>query len=176
MLSTVMTRHYEETQQRAEFNYDHPELTSTMPAYATKDFYWNRRLNLAWKLTNSLEFTINTQTKARIEETEGVVNRTLFPDRYKEWRDTVWNSILRLGTPWAYNQEFVAIYKAPFNKIPVLDMLNASADYRGTYNWDRATIVGDRNSGNRIQNEGTWTVNGALQFENSTPSSHTSRR
>ncbi len=166
MLSTVMTRHYEETQQRAEFNYDHPELTPTMPAYAAKDFYWNRRLNLAWKLTNSLEFTINTQTRARIEETEGVVNRTLFPDRYKEWRDTVWNSILRLGTPWGYNQEFVATYKAPFNKIPVLDMLNASADYRGTYNWDRATIVGDRSSGNRIQNEGTWTVNGSLQFDN----------
>ncbi|MDE6814155.1 MAG: cell surface protein SprA, partial [Duncaniella sp.] len=99
------------------------------------------------------------------EETMGAVNRKLFPDKYKEWKDTVMQSILSLGTPWSYNQSFVVNYRAPFNKIPAVDWLTANASYNATYRWDRGAEVDGISMGNSIANQATWNVDGRVNFE-----------
>jgi len=158
--NTNMQRYYYEQQTRSEV-----DVYFQLPVQVSKNFTWDRQLNLTWNLTKQLSFSFSSNTTARIEETLGAVNRKLFPDEYKEWRDTVWSSIMHLGTPWNYNQTFNVTYKAPFSKLPVLDYLSGSASYNATYKWDRGATVDDIYMGNSIQNQATWNVDGRLNFE-----------
>ena len=125
---TNMTRYYYEQQSRNE-----ADVSVDIPVSVSKNFYWDRQFALNWNLTKSFSVSFTSNTMARIEEAMGQVNKKLFPDKYKEWKDTVMNSIKGFGTPWNYDQTFTMTYKAPFNKIPVLDFLSANATYNATY-------------------------------------------
>ncbi|MDE6239234.1 MAG: cell surface protein SprA, partial [Muribaculaceae bacterium] len=158
---TNMSRYYYEQQTRSE-----TDAFFQLPVSVSKNFLWDRQLSLNWNITKSLSVSFNSNTSARIEETVGAVNRKLFPDKYREWKDTVWQSILSMGTPWAYNQTFTAQYRAPFNRIPILDFLTGSVNYNATYRWDRGATVDGISVGNSIANQGAWTADGRLNFEN----------
>ncbi|MCC8115215.1 MAG: cell surface protein SprA [Bacteroidales bacterium] len=155
-----MSRYYYEMQTRSE-----TDVYFQLPVSVSKNFLWDRQLSLNWSLTKQLTFSLSTNTSARIEETTGAVNKKLFPDKYKEWQDTVWSSILHLGTPWAYNQTFTASYKAPFSKIPVVDFLTGSVTYNATYRWDRGATIDGEKLGNTIANQGAWNFDGRVNFE-----------
>ncbi len=157
---TTMSRYYYEQQTRSE-----TDVMFQLPVSVSKNFLWDRQFSLSWNLTKSLSLTFNSNTSATIDEPVGAVNKKLFPDEYKQWKDSVWSSILHMGTPQAYNQSFVATYKAPFNKIPVLDFLTASATYNATYRWDRGAKVEDVNLGNTISNQASWNIDGRINFE-----------
>ena len=157
---TTMSRYYYEQQTRSATDVDFQ-----MPVSVSKNFLWDRQLALTWNLTKQLSFTFNSNTSARIEEPIGAVNKKLFPDRYREWRDTVWHSILHMGTPWNYNQTFTGTYRAPFSRIPALDFLSANASYNATYRWDRGATIDDVNVGNTIANQAAWNVDGRVNFE-----------
>lgn len=157
---TTMSRYYYEQQTRSE-----TDVMFQLPVSVSKNFLWDRQFNLTWNLTKSINLSFTSNTSARIEETTGAVNRKLFPDQYKEWKDTVWQSILSMGTPWSYNQSFTASYKAPFNRIPVLDFINASTTYNSTYRWDRGATIDDISIGNTIANQSSWSIDGRLNLE-----------
>ena len=157
---TSMSRHYYEQQVRSEVDVD-----MQLPVQVSKNFLWDRQLSLNWNLLQSLSLSFQSNTTARIEETVGAVNKKLFPDKYRDWKDTVINSIKGLGTPWNYNQTFTGSYKAPFNKIPFLDYLTANVSYSSTYQWDRGTKVQDVDMGNSIRNQSTWNADARLNFE-----------
>ncbi len=157
---TNMSRYYYEEQTRSEIDVDFQ-----LPVQVSKNFLWDRQLNLTWNLTKSLNFNFKSNTTARIEETLGAVNKRLFPDKYREWRDTVWNSIRHFGTPWNYNQTFSGTYRAPFNKIAFLDYLTGSVSYNATYQWDRGATVDDLYLGNNIRNQASWNADGRINFE-----------
>ncbi|MDE6542483.1 MAG: cell surface protein SprA [Muribaculaceae bacterium] len=159
-MQTAMSRYYYEQQARSA-NDDFFQL----PVSVSKNFLWDRRLSLTWNLTQSLSVNFSSNTSARIEETVGAVNKKLFPDRYKEWKDTVWSSILRLGTPWGYNQSFSASYRLPLARIPVLDFVSATGSYSSTYTWDRGTKIGEVETGHSIASRGVWTGEGRLNLE-----------
>ncbi len=157
---TSMSRYYYEQQTRSEV-----DVMFRLPVSVSKNFLWDRQFAINWNLTKSLTFNLSTNTSARIEEPVGAVNRKLFPDKYKEWQDTVWQSILHLGTPWAYNQTFTGSYKAPFSRIPVLDFLTGSVTYNATYRWDRGATIDGTSMGNSIANQGAWNWDGRINFE-----------
>lgn len=157
---TNMSRYYYEQQTRSE-----TDVMFQLPVSVSKNFLWDRSLSLQWNLTRNLTFNFNSNTMARIEETAGAVNRKLFPDKYREWKDTVWQSILSMGTPWSYNQTFSGQYRAPFNKIPVIDFISGNVGYNATYRWDRGATVDDINTGNTIANQAAWNADGRLNFE-----------
>ena len=157
---TTMSRYYYELQTRSETDVDFQ-----LPVSVSKNFIWDRQLALSWNLTKSLSVNFNSNTSARIDEPIGAVNRKLFPDKYKEWKDTVMQSIFRLGTPWSYNQSFVVTYRAPFSRIPVLDWLTGNASYNSTYRWDRGAEVDGVQMGNSIANQASWNMDGRLNFE-----------
>ncbi len=157
---TNMSRYYYEQQTRSE-----TDVMFQLPVSVSKNFLWDRQFNLSWNITKSLNFTFTSNTSARIEEPVGAVNKKLFPEEYKAWKDTVWQSILSLGTPWNYNQSFVASYKAPFNRIPVLDFLQGSVTYNSTYRWDRGATIDGISVGNTIANQSSWSVDGRFNFE-----------
>ncbi|MDE6288418.1 MAG: cell surface protein SprA, partial [Muribaculaceae bacterium] len=157
---TNMSRYYYEQQTRSE-----TDVLFQLPVSVSKNFLWDRQLSLSWNIIKSLSLTFNSNTSARIEETAGAVNKRLFPDRYREWKDTVWQSILSMGTPWSYNQSFSAQYKAPFSRIPVLDFLTGSATYNATYRWDRGATIDGMQLGNSIANQASWNLDGRINFE-----------
>lgn len=157
---TNMSRYYYEQQTRSEI-----DTNFQLPVSVSKNFLWDRQLTLTWNLTKSLNLSFTSNTAARIDEPIGAVNRKLFPDKYREWKDTVMQSILHLGTPWAYNQTFIGSYKAPFNRIPVLDFLSGSINYNAQYRWDRGVTVDDRNFGNNVNNQGSWSADGRINLE-----------
>lgn len=157
---TNMSRYYYEEQTRSE-----TDQMFQLPVSVSKNWLWDRQLQLTWNVTKSLSLTFNSNTSARIEETMGAVNKKLFPDKYKEWKDTVWQSILSMGTPWSYNQTFTGQYKAPFSKIAFLDYLNGNVSYNATYRWDRGATIDGIKVGNSIANQAAWTADGRINFE-----------
>lgn len=157
---TNMTRYYYELQSRNE-----ADVEVEVPVSVSKNFYWDRQFAITWNLTKSLALSFNSNTMARIEEAVGQVNKKLFPDKYKEWRDTVMRSIRDFGTPWNYSQSFTATYKAPFSKIAVLDFLNGNVSYNATYRWDRGADVADAVVGNSIANNAVWNLDSKINFE-----------
>lgn len=159
--NTNMSRYYYEQQTRSEV-----DQMFQLPVAVSKNFLWDRQLNLTWALTKTLNLSFASNTSARIEEPAGAVNRRLFPDKYREWKDTVMQSILHLGTPWAYNQTATATYTAPFSKIPALDFLSGTMNYNSSYRWDRGATVEGVNLGNTISNQTTYGADGRLNFEN----------
>ena len=157
---TNMSRYYYEQQTRSE-----TDVMFQLPVSVSKNFLWDRQLSLSWTIIKSLSLTFNSNTSARIEETVGAVNRKLFPDKYREWKDTVWQSILSMGTPWAYNQTFTGQYRAPFSKIPAIDFLSGNVSYNATYKWDRGATIDGVKIGNTIANQASWTADGRINFE-----------
>ncbi len=157
---TSMSRYYYEQQTRSEV-----DVMFQLPVSVSKNFLWDRQLAITWNLTKQLSLTFNSNTAARIEEPIGAVNRKLFPDRYKEWKDSVWQNVLQMGTPWSYNQTFTGSYKLPFSKIPVLDFITGSVSYNAIYKWDRGAQIEDVYLGNTISNQASWNADGRLNFE-----------
>lgn len=158
---TNISRYYYEMQTRSETDVDFK-----LPVSVSKNFIWDRRFSLTWNFTKSLSVNFNSNTSARIEETMGAVNRKLFKDKYQEWKDTVIQSLLHLGTPWSYNQSFVVNYRAPFNRIPALDWLTGNISYNAIYRWDRGAEVDGISMGNSIANQAAWNADGRINFEN----------
>lgn len=158
--NTNMSRYYYEQQDRNEADID-----VELPISVSKNFLWDRQFAITWNFTKSLSMTFNSNTTAHIEEPMGVVNKKLFPDRYKNWKDSVWKSIKELGRPYSYRQTFVASYKAPLNKIGATDFITASATYNSSYNWDRGTEMESISTGNTIANQASWNFDGRFNLE-----------
>ena len=157
---TNISRYYYEQQTRSEVDVDFQ-----LPVQVSKNFLWDRQFNITWNLTQSLNVSFASNTVARIEETVGAVNKRLFPDKYRDWKDSVLNSIRHLGTPWNYNQTFTASYRAPFSKLPFLDYLTGNVTYNSTYRWDKGATVDDLYMGNSIQNQSSWNADARFNFE-----------
>ena len=155
-----MSRYYYEQQVRSEDNENF-----RLPVSVNKNFLWDRQFALTWDITRSLSVSFSSMTSARIDETPGAVNRKLYPDQYKQWKDTVINSLLSMGTPLAYNQSFTAVYRVPFSRIKALNFISAGATYNASYRWDRGAVVPDVETGNTISNQATWNVDGRISFE-----------
>ena len=158
--STNISRYYFEQQTRNETDVD-----ITLPVSVSKNFLWDRQFAISWNFTKSINVSFNSQTTAHILEPIGQVNKKLFPDEYRDWRDSVWRSIKGLGTPWAYNQTFTASYKAPFSSIPILSFITANATYNATYRWDRGTEIAGVISGNNIANQSSLNIDTRLNLE-----------
>lgn len=163
--NTNISRYYYEQQTRDLNSIVSGIKGIDLPVSVSKNFLWDRQFSLQWNLTKSLNFSLQTMTNARVDETAGVVNRDLFPDEYKIWQDSVWSSIKGLGSPWDYNQTFNASWTAPFNKIAAIDFLSFSVKYNATYNWEKGTEIEGVDMGNVISNQAQWNFDGRINLE-----------
>lgn len=157
---TNISRYYYEQQERNNTDSD-----IDLPVSVSKNFLWDRQFALNWNFTKSFNVSFNSNTTAHIEEPIGAVNKKLFPDKYKLWKDSIMQSIKDLGTPYSYNQSFVVTYKAPFSSIPALNFVNASVTYNSTYDWERGTTVDGVESGHTVTNQSSWNIDGRLNLE-----------
>ena len=138
----------------------------TIPVSFSKNFLWDRQTSLSWDLTKALRFNFMAATNARVDEPNVPVNKRLFAEEYEIWKDSVRHSLLKLGTPLKYNQNFDASFTVPLNKFPYLDWSTASLKYNATYGWDKGVYVDEETQlGNSINNQMQGQVDLRLNFE-----------
>lgn len=142
----------------------------------SKDWMWNRNLDLRWDLTKTLKFTFQTATNSTIDEgyytPEIIKDYGMTNDFYEAWRDTVRHNIKGMGRPYSYSQVFTGSYTVPFNRFPWFDWMTATGTYNATYNWNRTVASAAAEDGaeavdlgNVISSMASWQVDGALNFE-----------
>ncbi len=157
---TEMTRDYSETQLRNVTNPDY-----LIPVTVSKNFKWNRYFNMSYNLTKNLKFDFNSTVNARIDETEGVVDKD-DKTAYEEWKETVLDNIQKGGRTTNYQHTFNSSYTLPINKLPLLDWTNTTARYSGVYNWTTAPQTTDSSIewGNTITNSNNVQATEQLNF------------
>ena len=160
--NSEITRSYYELQERDMESTENANL----PVTFNEQFLWNRDFTLRWDFTRNLHMNFQSATHAEIEEPYTVINKDLYPDEYHAWKDSVWKSIRRFGTPLDYQQNFNASYQLPLNLIPAFDWVNADANYTAAYTWVRGTDLDDGTSlGNTITTNRNVNVNGTFNLE-----------
>lgn len=160
-IQSTFNRMYQERQSRNNTGFDFD-----MPEYFQKSFYWNRNYSFRHDITKSLKFDFNATNNAVVQETQqdgGRVDKR-YTELYKDWKDTVVNSIKNYGTNMMYRHAFNVNYNLPFNKIRILNWITASTRYSGTYDWKRAPIGAD-SLGHTLQNSSGITVNSQLNLQ-----------
>ena len=159
-ITSDITRNYREVKSK---NLDNPNLLIE-PTY-DKDFMWTRDYAFKFNLTRNLVVDFHATTQARIDEPEGIVDRQRDPERYQQWKDTVWNNILDGGRPVNYNHDFSVQYTVPVNKLPSLDWTSLQLGYSTRYDWQAAAVTADStNLGNVIRNASALQMNGDLSL------------
>ena len=159
-ITSDITRNYREVKSK---NLDNPNLLIE-PTY-DKDFMWTPDYAFKFNLTRNLVVDFHATTQARIDEPEGIVDRQRDPERYQQWKDTVWNNILDGGRPVNYNHDFSVQYTVPVNKLPFLDWTSLQLGYSTRYDWQAAAVTADStNLGNVIRNASALQMNGDLSL------------
>lgn len=159
-ITSDITRNYREVKSK---NLDNPNLLIE-PTY-DKDFMWTRDYAFKFNLTRNLVVDFHATTQARIDEPEGIVDRQRDPERYQQWKDTVWNNILDGGRPVNYNHDFSVQYTVPVNKLPFLDWTSLQLGYSTRYDWQAAAVTADStNLRNVIRNASALQMNGDLSL------------
>jgi cell surface protein SprA len=137
-----------------------------LPLTFSEQFLWNRDFSLRWDLTKNLHMNFQSATKAEVEEPYTPVNKNLYADHYKAWKDSVMTSLRHFGTPLDYNQTFSLSYQLPISLIPLFSWVNSDVKYDATYGWARGSDLEDGTSlGNTITNNRTLNLNGAFNLE-----------
>ena len=140
----------------------------------SKDFTWDRHVDIKYDLTKNMKFSFQSAMNAIIDEglyTPEILNGRYFDeqfnhDKYEAWKDTIQHSLAKFGSPYTYQQVFTASWNVPFNRIPGLDALTANGSYNANYNWTRtASTTNGINSGNTVSSLQSWQVDGSINFE-----------
>lgn len=144
------------------------ELTGTfsemlIQTQVLKNWNWNRQYTVKYDLTKNLKADFTASNTALVMEPRGVINKD-DRDWFEAYKDTVWTNIRGLGESTNYNHATNFSYKLPFDKLPLVDFVNADARYGSTFSWQRAPFTQD-SLGNTIQNSRTIQLNAQANFE-----------
>ncbi len=155
---TDLYRRYNEIQTR---NITNPGMI--LPRTFEKDFLWNRYFDLRYDLTRNLKLDFSSKSTSRIDEPQGRINRR---DNDYEWkRDSIISNLMDLGRPVLYNHNINASYYLPLNQIKMLNFLNISANYQGTYNWSAGPVTADTvRLGNVVENSSNIQLTGNISM------------
>lgn len=148
--------------------------TDAMDLTFSKDFTWDRHVDIKYDLTKNMKFSFQSAMNAIIDEgkyTPEILNGRYFDaefnhDQYEAWKDTIQRSLAKWGSPYTYQQVFTASWNVPFNRITGLEPITANASYNANYNWTRtASTTTGVNMGNTVSSLQSWQVDGGINFE-----------
>ncbi len=130
----------------------------------SKDFMWNRDFDIKFNPTKAINLSLQTASNANIEEP--YYTPEIGKEYYEQWRDTVWNNIRKLGTPYTYQQVFSASWAIPVEKLPFMEWTKLNTTYNSTYSWNRSARLKNMDDmGNIASTMNAWQVDGQLNFE-----------
>ncbi len=157
-IRTNIDRSYNESQIRGNYN------ALTIPQFY-KTFNWNRGYDLKYDITKALKVDFSANNTAIITENETWVNKEWYPDEYKNFKDSVTQSLRNWGTTMQYGHGLNVSYQLPLNKFPLTDWINVSTKYSVAYDWARAPLA-QTELGNTIQNSRRVNWNGQANLVN----------
>ncbi len=122
----------------------------------TKQFQWNRVYDFKYDVSKALKVDFSANNAAIIGEPDGKIdknnpNDTRWGPSYRQFKDSVWNSIRSWGATTAYNHTLNVNYTWPFSKLPLTSWITLTTRYAGSFNWQRAPFSQDT-LGHTIQN------------------------
>lgn len=126
-----------------------------LPETYDKFFTFDRKYDLRWDLTKSINIDYSATNKAWIDEDSGRLDKN---DRKRLW-DNLWKG----GRTISYQQTAGASYTFPLSKLPLLDWTSLRVSYNATYNWLGASLIA-RNLGNTLSNTQQKLATGELDF------------
>ena len=122
-----------------------------------KNFTFKRTYDLSYPVFPSLMLTYHAVADARVREPEGPLT--------SEVKDSIWTELKKLGTLRKFDQQITANYNLPFNRIQLLNWINASTSYSASLQWDEAPPT-TPTFGNTIQNSARKQLNTQLNMVN----------
>ncbi|MGB0428836.1 MAG: cell surface protein SprA, partial [Bacteroidia bacterium] len=131
-------------------------VESIIPPNYNKTFRFDRKYGMRWNLTKGLKLNYTANAQSIIDEPEGSIST-------QKKRDTVLSNLQSLGRPQQYQQSVNLNYKIPINKLPLMDFVNASGDYKGGFGWQAAPPIAD-SLGNSITNSAAYSLNTQFNF------------
>ena len=150
-----------------DFNAD---PSAQMDITHSKDFTWDRNFDFKYDLTKNMKFSFQTAMNSTVDEgqyAKEIIDEYHFTnDYYEAWKDTIQRSLAKWGAPYTYQQVFTASWNVPFNRIPYIEALSATASYNANYNWARtASTRSEQDLGNTISSVQSWQIDGGINFE-----------
>ncbi|MCG2614169.1 cell surface protein SprA [Terrimonas sp. NA20] len=128
-----------------------------IPETYDKYFTFDRYYIMQWNLTRSLSIDFTATNNARVDEPFGRLDTG-------PKKDSVRDNFLKGGRNTQYQQQLIATYNVPMQKIPFLDWTNLRATYTTQYNWLASSLLA-RSLGNTLSNTQTRAITGELNFE-----------
>ncbi len=159
VFNTEMYRYHSEREMRNKSG----GIINIVPTYS-KQWDWNRNYQLRYDLTKGLTFDYSAQAQAYIYEPAGFVDKSVDPEKWQKYQDTIKNELRNLGSMSRFTQNFNASYTLPINKIPIFNWITSSATYQGTYNWTAPAKSIQPRLGNVIENSNNIQGNATLDF------------
>jgi len=143
-----------------------------LPLLQQRNYLFNWQYALNYSLSKSLRMNITASNNFIVRnyfEEEGN------PDSGINENLNLWDGFFDIGEPNRQAQQFQLNYDIPFNKIPILDFINAQYTYTSNFDWQRGgdainevvqDALGDPNAViNTVQNANTHAITAALSMQ-----------
>jgi cell surface protein SprA len=139
-----------------------PQLTTDgVPPLFEKYWFFNRLYGATWNLSKSLAVTYAAAAQAIIDEPFGEIDT-------QSARDSVRQSLLRLGRMRTYDQDLNVVWQIPLNKTTVLDWITANYSHTLKYQFQANSFnIADSSGrlfGNTVQNSRVQSLTGRVDF------------
>nr|WP_242015572.1 cell surface protein SprA [Robertkochia marina] len=136
-----------------------------LPELQQRNYLYDWQFALNYNLSRSLQlnFTASNNNIVRNYFTQDTNGDRIVDPALGLW-DDFWNT----GDPNRRNQQLQLNYTLPFNKIPLLNFIDATYSYTGDFNWQRGSDVLNQVAGedlNTVQNASTHDINAALGMD-----------
>ncbi len=137
-----------------------------LDALFRRNYNFNYNYGFNYNLTKSLKLAFTASTNNIVKS---------YLDEYKIANpdNTIWTDYWNIGEPNQHNQQLIANYELPLNKISFLSFIKSNYTYTGNYNWQRASEAMSEfttnsvtyNLGNTIQNSAIHNITADLNMD-----------
>ena len=132
------------------------------PPMQSRDYKFNTSYTLNWQPFRSMQLTLTNNSFRKVD---GFVR----PDGLPDYEAGIWDRFFDPGSPFTMQQNFTGTYRLPFDKMPLVQFIEANVSYNGTYQWQRSAAVMQNidgyNLGNTIQNAHTAQLNTTFNLD-----------
>jgi cell surface protein SprA len=157
--SADINRQYNEQEYR-QINL--PPGSIGLPTLFQRNYRFDWQYTVNYNLTESLDVIFNS-TDNRL------VRNYIDENNFQDNSIGVFDDFFNTGQPNQHYQDLQVNYELPFDKLPVLEFVDATYSYTGTFQWNRGsqirkTLENIPNLGNSVQNSQTHRINGTLNM------------
>jgi len=131
------------------------------PPMQSRDYRWNTDYSIHYNPFRSLQISFTGNAYR-------TVKNYLRPDGSVNYETGIWDDFFHPGNPYTLQHGLNLNYKLPFDKLPLLNFIDATYTYNGSFQWQRRSeVMADVDGydlGNNIQNANTQQINATFNL------------